>query len=296
MSEVQARSPVGERTLPDHPLVAMLIAILLFAAATSLAIFVTSMLSPMRHGLGEAVKAAVTVTFGFTAYKVAIRHLGRDPHDDLPKRGAISNIGLGVAVGAGLFSLIVGVAALLGAYRISGCCDTTDFVSDLALSAIMPAFMEELLFRGILFRWIEEFAGSWAALIVSSVLFGLAHSMNPGSSWLATGFIALEAGMLLGGAYMLTRSLWMPMGLHAAWNFTQGFLFDVNVSGVEEHGLITAKLSGPPLITGGDFGLEASILSLLLATMAGILLVLLAVRRGKLVPPTWTKRRTLSSE
>ncbi len=205
-------------------------------------------------------------------------------------------LALGVAAGGGLFSLIVGVAALLGAYRISGCCDTTDLVSDLALSAVMPAFMEELLFRGILFRWIEEFAGSWAALIVSSVLFGLAHSMNPGSSWLATGFIALEAGVLLGGAYMLTRGLWMPMGLHGAWNFTQGFLFDVNVSGVEEHGLVTAKLSGPPLITGGEFGLEASILALLLATMAGILLVVLAVRRGKFVSPSWSKPRTLSLE
>ncbi len=76
MSELEPPSPVGERSLPDHPLVAMLIAILLFAAATSLAIFVTSMLPPMRHGLGEAVKAAVTVAFGLTAYKVAIRHLG----------------------------------------------------------------------------------------------------------------------------------------------------------------------------------------------------------------------------
>jgi membrane protease YdiL (CAAX protease family) len=101
---------------------------------------------------------------------------------------------------------------------------------------------------------------------------------------------------LLGGAYMLTRSLWMPIGLHAAWNFTQGFLFDVNVSGVEEHGLVTAKLSGAPLITGGEFGLEASILSLLFATIAGMLLVIFAVRRGKLVSRSWTKRRTPSSE
>ncbi len=296
MSEFQPASPAGGRSLLDHPLIAMLIAVLLFAAASTLAIFVTSMLPPMTHGLGEAVKAAVTVIFGLAAYKVAIRHLGREPHDDLPQRDAILNLGVGVAAGVGLFSLIVGAAALLGAYRISGCCSTTDLFSDLALSAVMPAFMEELLFRGILFRWIEEFAGSWAALVVSSVLFGLAHSMNPGSSWLATGFIALEAGVLLGGAYMLTRSLWMPIGLHAAWNFTQGFLFDVNVSGVEEHGLVTAKLSGAPLITGGEFGLEASILSLLFATIAGMLLVIFAVRRGKLVSPSWTKRRTPSSE
>lgn len=295
MSEVQPVVSMQERRLVDHPLVAMLIAIVLYAAATALAIFVTSMLPPMKHGVGEAAKAAITVAFGLTAYKVAIRHLGRAPHDDLPERGALGKLGLGVIAGLVLFSLVVGAAALLGAYRITGCCSTTYLVPDLALSAIMPAFMEELLFRGILFRWIEEFAGSWLGLGASSALFGLAHSMNPGASWLATSFIALQAGVLLGGAYMLTRSLWMPIGLHAAWNFTQGFLFDVNVSGVEEHGLVTAKLSGPALITGGEFGLEASVLALLFATIAGVALVFLAVRRGELVRPSWTRPK-LSSE
>ena len=94
--------------------------------------------------------------------------------------------------------------------------------------------MEELLFRGILFRWIEEFGGSWAALMVTSVLFGLAHVINPNATWFSSFAIAVEAGVLLGGAYMLTRSLWMPMGLHAAWNFTQGDIFDVPVSGIDE--------------------------------------------------------------
>ena len=95
----------------------------------------------------------------------------------------------------------------------------------------MPGFTEELLFRGILFRWIEEFGGSWAALAVTSALFGLAHIFNPGATWFSSFAIAVEAGVLLGGAYMLTRNLWLAMGLHAGWNFTQGEIFDVPVSG-----------------------------------------------------------------
>src|SRR5206468_8829871 len=122
----------------------------------------------------------------------------------------------------------------------------------LVTSAIMPAFMEEMLFRGILFRWMEGFGGSLAALIVTSALFGLAHSQNPGATWFSSFAIAIEAGLLLGGAYMLTRSLWLPIGLHAAWNFTQGYVFDVPVSGVAENGLVQAKLSGPALLSAAS--------------------------------------------
>jgi uncharacterized protein len=151
--------------------------------------------------------------------------------------------------------------------------------------------MEEVLFRGILFRWLEEFAGSWAALAVTSALFGLAHIMNPNATWFSSFTIAVEAGVLLGGAYMLTRSLWMPIGLHAAWNFTQGFIFDVPVSGLDQEGLVTARLSGPEILSGGAFGLEASVIALIIATAAGVWLVVLSVRRGELVKPWWVRRR-----
>jgi hypothetical protein len=162
---------------------------------------------------------------------------------------------------------------------------------DVITIAIMPAFTEELLFRGILFRWIEEFGGSWVALIVTSALFGAAHIFNPNATWFSSFTIAVEAGVLLGAAYMLTRSLWMPMGLHAAWNFTQGFIFDVPVSGLDQHGLVEAKLSGPDLLSGGTFGLEASIIALAIATAAGVWMLVLAVKRGELMQPWWVRRR-----
>ena len=87
---------------------------------------------------------------------------------------------------------------------------------------------------------------------MTSVLFGLAHIMNPNATWFSSFAIAVEAGLLLGGAYMLTRSLWLPMGLHAAWNFTQGEIFDVPVSGIDEHGLVEAKCPVLQLLRAAD--------------------------------------------
>jgi membrane protease YdiL (CAAX protease family) len=225
------------------------------------------------------------------AYKFVIVRLGTHPRDDLPARGALRNLGIGLAIGFGLMAAAVGVAALLGVYTILGKGDTSKLVIELVTVAIMPGFMEELAFRGILFRWLEEFGGSWLALLITSALFGLAHIMNPNATWFSSFAIAVEAGVLLGGAYMLTRSLWLPMGLHAAWNFTQGEIFDVPVSGLDEHGLVQAKLSGPPLLSGGTFGLEASVIALVIATTAGIWLVYLAVGKGQLVQPMWVRRK-----
>jgi hypothetical protein len=186
---------------------------------------------------------------------------------------------------------VVGIAAALGVYRITGPGGASTLVLDLISFGIMPAFMEELLFRGILFRWIEEFGGSWAALVVTSALFGLAHILNPGATWFSSFAVAVEAGLLLGGAYMLTRSLWMPIGLHAAWNFTQGAIFGVPVSGNAAQGLVRAKLSGPELLSGGGFGLEASVIALVIATVAGAWFVWLAIKRGELMQPWWVRRR-----
>ena len=107
-----------------------------------------------------------------------------------------------------------------------------------------------MLFRGILFRFLEQFGGSWFALALTSALFGLGHILNPNASAFSSFAIAVEAGVLLGGAYMLTRSLWAPIGLHAAWNFTQGYIYDVPVSGIDQQGMVEAQIVGPRTAIG----------------------------------------------
>ncbi|HEY6661814.1 MAG TPA: type II CAAX endopeptidase family protein [Sphingomicrobium sp.] len=277
------------RRIVDYPLVALVIAIIVYALAVAASLWLGKLVPPIgRVGLAAA-HAAITIALLFAAYKLLIARLGEHPKDDFPAKPALPQTTIGLGIGFALMAASVAVAAVLGVYRIAGPGDTSRLLMALIASAIMPAFTEELLFRGILFRWLEDFGGSWLALVVTSALFGLAHIFNPNATWFSSFAIAVEAGVLLGGAYMLTRSLWMPMGLHAGWNFTQGEIFDVPVSGIDEHGLVQAQMSGPELLSGGSFGLEASIIALIIATAVGVWMVVRAVRKGELVRPHWMR-------
>ena len=281
------------RRVVDFPLVAMIIAIALFIAASAAATLLGKLLPSMAANAAAAVKGAIAIALMLVVYKLVIVRLGERPRDDLPIAAAPRGLALGVLTGFLLFCALVGIAALFDVYNIVGPGDTRELVKDLIGLTILAAFMEELLFRGILFRWIEAFAGSWAALVVTSALFGLAHIFNANATWMSSLAIMVEAGALLGGAYMLSRNLWVPMGLHAAWNFTQGFLFDVPVSGNDMHGLVQAKLSGPVLLSGGPFGLEASMIGVVLSIPLGAFLILLAARRGHIVQPMWIRDKAV---
>ena len=228
--------------------------------------------------------------------KLVLSRLGEHPRDDLRINGSLRNLALGLGYGAGIMGLVVAIAAALGLYSIAGPGDTIKLFPEIVALGLFPAISEEIFFRGILFRWCEELGGSWFALALTSAFFGLAHLMNPNATAFSSFAIAVEAGIVLGGAYMLTRSLWMPMGLHAAWNITQGEIFDVPVSGLAMNGLVNARIQGPELLSGGQFGFEASIIALVLATAAGVWLVVRAIRQGELVRPWWVRRRLASEE
>ncbi|MBA3668782.1 MAG: CPBP family intramembrane metalloprotease [Sphingomonas sp.] len=280
--------PLWVRIL-EFPLVALVIATILFAVASYLADLFLAYQPNMGSSANAVSRAVLTIAMLWVTYKLIISHLGDKPRDDLPLAGAIARGAQGLVIGFLLFSAVVGVAFICGAYRVTGYGGTNGFLINLASFALLPAFGEELLFRGMFFRWIEEFGGSWAALVVTSALFGLAHILNPNATWFSSFAIALEAGVLLGGAYMLTRSLWLPIGLHAAWNFTQGFIFGVPVSGIASNGLVRSELSGPDWLSGGSFGLEASVIALVLATAAGTWMAVQAKKRGLVFGPMWTR-------
>jgi membrane protease YdiL (CAAX protease family) len=271
---------------------AIVIVILCFTAGMLIAQFLVPPIPgftiPMKFDL-------VSIPILLLAYYFVIRHMGEHPRDDYRDPQWARNLGLGLLAGFLVFSAAVAVAAILGVYRIVGAGDASSLVAALIASALFPAVSEELVFRGILFRWLEEWGGSWVALLLTSALFGAAHLMNPHASPIAAVGIALEAGVMLGAAYMLTRSLWLPMGLHAAWNFAQGEIYDIPVSGTDVHGLIDARLSGPPLLTGNGFGLEASLIAIVVATLFGLWLLRLAIRKGELVQPRWVRRQRLAA-
>ena len=189
------------RRIVDYPLVALLIAASLAIAATALGIGLGELVPPLGTD-GTAIAHAVLVIIPLLlVYKFIIVRLGDPRRDDLAwTDGAAKKLGLGLFVGFLIMAVAVSIAAIFGVYRIVGAGDTSRLVLEIVGVAIMPGLTEELFFRGILFRWIEDFGGSWAALIVTSALFGLAHIMNPNATWFSSFAIAVEAGLLLGGA------------------------------------------------------------------------------------------------
>ena len=279
------------RRIVDYPLVAMVIAMALVIAVVRLSLTISSKLPAVPGFTSNMRFEIVCAVLLVVLYEVVIRRLGEHPRDDYRDPKAVQRLLLGIAAGSVIFSVAVAAAAALGVYRITGAGDATDLLPALISSAMFPAVSEELVFRGILFRWIEDFGGSWVALLLTSAFFGASHLLNPHATPIAAIGIAFEAGVMLGAAYMLTRSLWLPMGIHAAWNFAQGEVYDIPVSGTHVHGLLTAKLEGPPLLTGAGFGLEASLTAIVVATLFGLWLVLLAVRKGEVMQPRWVRRR-----
>jgi hypothetical protein len=132
----------------------------------------------------------------------------------------------------------------------------------LFLLLMVAAADEELVFRGYPFQRLVEVAGPVAAVVVASALFGAAHLRNPFQSWISTLNTAL-VGVMLAICYLRTRALWLPLGIHFAWNFVQGYVLGLPVSGVAfPRAIFQTKISGPSWLSGGAYGPEGSILCL----------------------------------
>jgi membrane protease YdiL (CAAX protease family) len=206
----------------------------------------------------------------------------------LPPMGR--ELGIGLLLGFGLFTTCVLIAMVLGLYRIEGVNNWQVLLSGLWAAPLPPVF-EELLFRGVVFRILEEVFGGWVALVLSSVVFGLVHSGNPGETFAGVAAIAIVYGPMLAAPYMVTRRLWLGIGLHGAWNFTMGKIFSGSVSGnAAPQGLFKTTFTGPELLTGGNAGMEGSQIAMLVSTTCTVLMLIRAVRLGKIVPPSWQRR------
>jgi len=101
-------------------------------------------------------------------------------------------------------------------------------------------------------------------------------------------FSAIEAGVLLAATYILTQRLWMGMGFHMAWNYTQSSIFSgVGTSNPSEYGLLRGVTNGSELLTGGEYGMEFSVIGLIVLTTTGIILLVKGYRKGNIKPPFW---------
>ncbi|GAA3392263.1 CPBP family intramembrane glutamic endopeptidase [Cryptosporangium minutisporangium] len=230
------------------------------------------------------VLGVMTAGLSVLAYAWVVRRTERRAPVEVARKGAGGALVRGVLIGVGMFGAVILNIAFLGGYRVAGFGSVTGAVALFGFM-VAAATTEELLFRGILFRIVEQRIGTWLALILTGLVFGLSHLFNPHASLWGAIAIAVEAGGMLAAAYAATRTLWLPIGLHFGWNFAEAGIFGTDVSGTDApDGLLDGVMSGPVLLTGGEFGPEASLYSVLAGALLTIVFLWLAHRRGRLVP------------
>lgn len=171
---------------------------------------------------------------------------------------------LGAAVGWGMMVACVLPIALTGGLALTFWTGIHQFELlglDL-LILVLAALVEEVAFRGYAFQRLIEAIGPALATLLMAVLFALRHLENPDATAAST-LVTVFAGWLLAIAYLRTRALWLPWGLHFAWNATMGLLFGLPISGIHVFSpVIEANARGPFWMTGGAYGPEGGFLAL----------------------------------
>lgn len=265
----------------------LLLAFSMLAGAISSALHIPSnSLKTMDANLASTV---LTVLPCVLAYWVLARLIEHRKVDELSWRKSPQLL-WGVLGALALFALLTAQLWAAGVYRITGYGDAPVWTLFL-LTAVAPGITEEIVSRGILFRLTEEGLGTWIALAVSALFFGFMHAFNPGATVWSSVAISIEAGLLFGLLYHLTRSLWWCIGLHAGWNFVQGAVFGIPVSGIEVDGLFDSQLQGPDWLDGGGFGAEASVLTVLTCGIVSLFMLRRILRARSAIAPFWKRER-----
>jgi membrane protease YdiL (CAAX protease family) len=210
-----------------------------------------ALLLPLTYALGRWVDKRRFVTFGFRL-----------------DRGSLPELLVGLALGAAQMLAIFGME-WIGGWLSVGWLEGAALVHGLARGALAAVFFvlgalgEEVMFRGYIQVNLQEGSGRVVALLVSSLLFGVLHSLNPNVGWIPLANIAL-AGLAMGYGRLVTGNLWLPMAYHFAWNFTQGAVLALPVSGVRTGGLLAVADTGAlPWLTGAAFGPEGGLIGTL---------------------------------
>lgn len=285
-----AQATPWKRWLVFSPLARIVLFVLFFTVGNFLLFFAARMAGVDPHAMGPLWHFAFRAVGPLLAYLVLIKLIERRPASELSLRRLAPDGALGLGAGAVLFSAVVGALWLLGSYHVTGTNPDAHWWAAALVVGLGAGIGEEIMFRGVLYRLVEEGLGTWVALLVSALFFGAVHLNNPGATAWAGLAIAIEAGILLALIYLVTRSLWVCMGLHAAWNFMQGTVYGIPVSGTAADGWLVSTRSGPAWLSGGVFGAEASVIALALCLLVSAMLLAVALRRGLIVPPCWRRR------
>lgn len=260
-----------------HPFVRTVIGVVLSFAPVPLTMILASKLvdKPYRIVWPQLLAALLS----FLAYRFFVHRFEKRALTEFPVRGAARDTLLGLGLGAGLLCTVFALLGMLGAYRLDGMNEVGILLALPLAELLLVGLAEETMFRGVVFGITEQSLGSRWAIIVSAVVFSVAHLPNEGVSLVAVAALAAYS-VMQAAIYMRTRSLWLCIANHVAWNYFVGQVFSTTVSGHKaEAGLLRGELAGPGLLTGGAFGVEGSLVTLVVLCAAAACFLRGALKR-----------------
>lgn len=246
-------------------------------------ILVDALFRPFAEQAQGVASLLWTLMAGIVAiivYGLTMKYWARRSIPEISRKRAGIEAGMGLLTGAIFIAVSTSIIVAAGGYSFQWA-SNADMASVLISSitpALSAAIIEELIFRGLMLQAISKLAGNGIALAITSLFFGVAHLGNTGATLWGAFAISVEAGILLGAAFLWRRNLWFAMGLHFAWNALEALL-GIPVSGHSSAGLFTVKVNGAAILTGGDFGLEGSIVPVIVSLLIAIPMLIGAARQ-----------------
>jgi len=186
----------------------------------------------------------------------------------------LTGIGVTFVMMASIFTVLLGLGWLTFAgfaWQFDPLNTVLSSVATFVVVFIFVGWNEELFSRGYQLQTIASGLNLFWGSVLSASVFAVIHFRNPHSTWVSTAGIFF-AGILFAYAYLRTKQLWLPIGLHIGWNFFEGVVFGFPVSGLEIYPLTRIHVTGPELWTGGAFGPEAGLIILPSIALAGLLI------------------------
>ncbi|WP_242889100.1 CPBP family intramembrane glutamic endopeptidase [Actinomadura litoris] len=233
---------------------------------------------------GPGPVPALGAVAAVAVYWLVMRRVARRETPEIARWGAAREALLGGAIGLGFVLVSTSLITAFGGYSFSRADHGfMAVVGSAVMVQIGAAVTEELLFRGFALQALEQMWGSRAAIVITGLFFGIVHLGAPGANAWSALAIALEAGVMLGAAFLWRRNIWFVVGLHFAWNTTEQLL-GIPVSGHSSDGLFTVDVHGSTVLSGGGFGLEAALVSVVIGVLIAVRMFVLARRGGRLLP------------
>jgi len=242
---------------------------------------------PIFYGLIDT-KAIADTLINYTSvavliftYYILFRFYEKRPITELSGKGILTSLIGGFLFGFAILSLVILILYLMGYYEVISFSGYSYFLGPFSF-LVIAALIEEVLFRGVLYRILENWLGTFIALVIISFLFEIPHLLNDNVT-----LLSVLLGLLFGYAHSImftyTKKIWLPFAFHLGWNFAQPF-YGSNLSGLEDVGsILKSKFVGPELITGSIYGIEDSLLSITFLFVVCVVFTFLSIKNNKIV-------------